>query len=67
VLVCAEALSEALYLFQCPGSVAQTDTIAKHCLLFSLTEPHNMAIDWPYQLPPETSNQVRVPFNQKEV
>lgn len=55
----AEALAEALYLFRCPSSLAQTDRIAKHCLLLSLTEAHNMAISWPYPILPASANQVK--------
>lgn len=56
----AEALSEALYLFQCRSSLPQAGNTVNHCLIFSLTEAHNMAIDWPYPLVPASSDQVSV-------
>ncbi|DBA70751.1 TPA: hypothetical protein ACH3X2_011649 [Trebouxia sp. C0005] len=52
-----EALSEALYLFQCRSSLPQAGNTVNHCLIFSLTEAHNMAIDWPYPLVPASSDQ----------
>ena len=57
-LAFAEALSEALYLFQCRSSLSQAGSTVNHCLVFSLTEAHNMAIDWPYPLAPASSDQV---------
>ncbi len=57
-LTFAEALSEALYLFQCRSSPPQAGSTVNHCLIFSLTEAHNMAIDWPYPLAPASSDQV---------
>ncbi len=57
-LAFAEALSEALYLFQCRSSLAQAGSTVNHCLVFSLTEAHNMAIDWPYPLASASSDQV---------
>ena len=59
-LTFAEALSEALYLFQCRSSLPQVGSTVNHCLVFSLTEAHNMAIDWPYPLAPASSNQVSI-------
>ena len=55
-LIFAEALSEALYLFQCRSSLPQAGSTVNHCLVFSLTEAHNMAIDWPYPLAPASSS-----------
>ncbi|DBB05752.1 TPA: hypothetical protein ACH3X1_012350 [Trebouxia sp. C0004] len=52
-----EALSEALYLFQCRSSLPQARSTVNHCLVFSLTEAHNMAIAWPYPLAPASSDQ----------
>ncbi|KAA6428868.1 MAG: hypothetical protein FRX49_00978 [Trebouxia sp. A1-2] len=52
-----KALSEALYLFQCRSSLPQAGNTVNHCLIFSLTEAHNMAIDWPYPLVPASSDQ----------
>ena len=53
----AEALAEALYLFQTPSAMKPAEKLAQHCLLFSLTEAHNMAIGWPYPLLPEAESQ----------
>lgn len=53
----AEAVAEALYLFQTPSALKPTDQLAQHCLLFSLLEAHNMAVSWPYPLPPGANNQ----------
>lgn len=47
----AEALAEALYLFQTPSALKPAEKLAQHCLLFSLTEAHNMAVGWPHPLP----------------
>ena len=59
-LTFAEALSEALYLFQCRSSLPQAGSTVNHCLVFSLTEAHNMAIDWPYPLASASSDQVSI-------
>lgn len=59
-LTFAEALSEALYLFQSRSCLPQGGTTVNHCLVFSLTEAHNMAIDWPYPLPPASPDQVSI-------
>lgn len=63
LLTFAEALSEALYLFQCRSSLPKAGSTVNHCLVFSLTEAHNMAIDWPYPLASASSDQVS--FTQK--
>lgn len=59
LLLCAEALSEALCLFQSPSRLSQADSAVKHCLIFSLTEAHNMAVDWPYPLASASSDKVK--------
>ena len=53
----AEALAEALYLFQTPSALKPAEKLTQHCLLFSLTEAHNMAVGWPYPLQPGAENQ----------
>ena len=53
----ADALAEALYLFQTPSALKPAEKLAQHCLLLSLTEAHNMAIGWPYPLLPGAESQ----------
>ena len=55
----AEALAEALCLFQTPSTSPLADSLLQHCLLFSLTEAHSMAIAWPVPMPAGAENQAR--------
>ena len=57
MLLFAEALAEALYLFQTPSALKAATNVVQHCLLFSLTEAHNMAVGWPFPLPAGVDNQ----------
>lgn len=52
----AEALAEALCLFQYPSQLGPVDQIAKHCLLMSLTQAHSVPIPWPWPLPSEPAH-----------
>lgn len=44
----AEALGEAMYLFQCKSEAGSLDTFANHVLLVTACDAHRGRIPWPF-------------------